>query len=57
MRLVCTRIFDGDNVRHGLNKDLGFTDAAPNRSCRFDQSTVLPDDEVGPAESDASCLM
>src|SRR3546814_5973082 len=21
------RIFDGDNVRHGLNRDLGFTDA------------------------------
>src|SRR5207344_615280 len=23
----CTSLLDGDNVRHGLNKDLGFTDA------------------------------
>jgi bifunctional enzyme CysN/CysC len=23
----CTYVLDGDNVRHGLNKDLGFTDA------------------------------
>jgi bifunctional enzyme CysN/CysC len=23
----CTMILDGDNVRHGLNRDLGFTDA------------------------------
>ena len=24
-------LLDGDNVRHGLNKDLGFTDAGPGR--------------------------
>ena len=26
-----TYLLDGDNVRHGLNKDLGFTDAGPGR--------------------------
>jgi len=24
---ICTYLLDGDNVRHGLNSDLGFTDA------------------------------
>ena len=26
-RGMCTYVLDGDNIRHGLNKDLGFTDA------------------------------
>ena len=25
--MKCHTLLDGDNVRHGLNKDLGFTDA------------------------------
>ena len=28
---VHTYLLDGDNVRHGLNRDLGFTDARPRR--------------------------
>jgi bifunctional enzyme CysN/CysC len=27
-----TYVLDGDNVRHGLNKDLGFTDADASRT-------------------------
>ena len=26
-----TYLLDGDNVRHGLNRDLGFTDGGPRR--------------------------